>query len=383
MQIPPKQLTSILRPLALAVVLTPAIVLAQTKAPDTPTEQAAAATPPKPASATDETLVLTPFEVVAGEETDGYVTTTTLAGNRLATDLRDLGTSLSVYNNTFLNDIGATDQRSLLQYTLGTEVGGVMGNYSGSGGGNAPNTNASLSPQSTNRVRGLVSADNTRDLYLTDIPWDGYNIDAVDIQRGPNALLFGQGSAGGVINTRTKQAVYRNLGEVGVRVDEYGSIRGTLDLNRVLLPDELSIRIALLQNAAEYKQKPAFEDSNRQFLAARYEPKFLKKAGARTIFKISGELGSSKSNRPRNMPPGDRITPWFSIGTPTYNLAYLNDGNWQIPGRGDAARQDYANPPNPNPNFEPLLGGQGAGYAGYFGGSVFQFEGNSSDAVAA
>ena len=328
-------------------------------------------------------LVLSPFEVQADSSKDGYVTTTTLAGNRLSTNLNDLGTSLSVYNTQFLKDIGATDQRTLLQYTLGTEVGGILGNYSGSGGGNSPNTGAGYqNPQSENRVRGLVSADNTRDLFLTNIPWDGYNIEAVDIQRGPNAMLFGQGSAGGVINTRTKQANYRNFGEVSVRVDEYGSIRGSLDVNRVFLKDELSFRVALVQNEAKFQQKPAFEDFNRQFLALRFEPKFLKKGNARTIIKLSGELGRSTSNRPRNMPPKDYITPWFSIGTPTYNLAWLKDNNFQIPGRGDAVRQDFAN--NPNPNYQPLLGNNGSRYAGgYFGGPVFQYNAGSPTAVTA
>ena len=324
----------------------------------------------------DDVVTLSPFEVSTDQQGNSYSTTSTLAGNRLNTDLRDLGTSLSVYNTQFLSDIGATDARSLLQYTLGTEVGGVMGNYSGSGGGNAPDTGAAYrNPQSTNRVRGLVGADNTRDLYLTNIPWDSYNVDAVDIQRGPNAILFGQGSAGGVINTRSKQASYRNFGEVALRVDEYGSLRGSLDFNRVLLDDELSLRIALVNNASKFKLEEAFEDFNRQYAALRFEPKFLKRGNARTIIKVDGELGSSKSNRPRNMPPVDRITPWFSIDTPTYNLAWLNDANWQIPGRGDAVRQDFNNVANPN--FQPLLGGNGAGFAGYFGGPVFQYNNGS------
>ena len=184
----------------LAALLASSTVWAQTAAPaSSPQED-------------EDVVILSPFEVSAEQQSNGYATASTLAGNRLNTDLKDLGTSLSVYNAQFLSDIGATDARSLLQYTLGTEVGGVYGNYSGSGGGTSPNTSANLGPQSSNRVRGLVGADNTRDLYLTAIPWDGYNIEAVDIQRGPNAILFGQGSAGGVINTRTKQASYRDSG---------------------------------------------------------------------------------------------------------------------------------------------------------------------------
>lgn len=357
---------------------TSAIVAAVALAPWLAYGQQASPAASTPGDLDEDVLVLSPFEVSASQD-NGYATATTLAGNRLNTELKDLGTSLSIYNQQFLDDIGATDSKSLLQYTLGTEVGGVLGNYSGSGGGTAPNTSAAFqNPQSTNRVRGLVGADNTRDLYLTSLPWDGYNIEAVDIQRGPNAILFGQGSAGGVINTRTKQASYRDISDVSLRVDQYGSMRGTLDLNRVLLKDELAVRLALVNNASKFQQEPAFEDFNRQFLAARWEPKFLKKAGARTILKVDGELGSSTSNRPRNMPPYDRITPWFGIGKGTYNLAWLNDGNWQIPGRGVAARQDYATPANPNPNFQPRIGGQGTGLAGYFGGSVFQYNGDSA-----
>jgi outer membrane receptor protein involved in Fe transport len=323
----------------------------------------------------EETLVLSPFEVSAEQENNGYETSATLAGNRLNTDLKDLGTSLSIYNTQFLKDIGATDSRSLLKYTLGTEIGGINGNYSGSGGGTSPDRDASyLRPESTNRVRGLVSADTTRDLYLTSIPWDSYNVEAVDIQRGPNAILFGQGSPGGVINTRGKQASYRNLGELNIRFDEYGSFRGSLDVNRVILKDELALRIATVYNETEFKQKPAFEDFDREYLAFRYEPKFLKKGGARTIFKFDGELGSSRSNRPRNMPPGDRITPWFTaLGKRLYNTAWLNDGNWGIPGRGDAARNNPQN--QPNPNFEPWVGGNGTNFGNnYFGGSIFFFE---------
>lgn len=333
-------------------------------------QQASPAPSVQPASndENEEILVLSPFEVSASQET-GYATATTLAGNRLATELKDLGTSLSVYNEQFLKDIGATDNQSLLKYTLGTEIGGVNGNFSGTGGGTAPNTDASyLNPQSNNRVRGLVAADNTRDLFLSSIPWDGYNVDAVDLQRGPNAILFGQGSPGGVINVRSKQAGYRNLAEVSVRVDQYGSLRGTLDVNRVILKDELALRFSAVNNATKFKQEPAFEDFNRQYLALRYEPKFLKRANARTIIKADVEFGNSNSNRPRNIPPGDRITPWFTaLNKKLYNVAWMNDGNLQVPGRGDAARVNIQN--QPNPNFQPWVVTNFGN--NYFGGSEF------------
>ncbi len=327
----------------------------------------------------EEVLVLSPFEVTAQEDNTGYAAATTLAGNRLNTDIKDLGTSLSVYTQQFLKDIGATDNQSLLKYTLGTEIGGVNGNYSGSGGGTAPNADASyLNPQSTNRVRGLVSADNTRDLYLTGIPWDGYNIDAVDLQRGPNAILFGQGSPGGVINTRTKQAIFRDLNEVTVRVDQYGSLRGTVDFNREIIEDQLAVRVAAAVNRGEFKQEPAFENFDREWVAVRYEPGFLKEGSARTILKANFERGDSTSNRPRNMPPGDNITPWFTeLNKELYNMAWQNSPYVELPGRGAAVATDSNG--NPNPGFTQWVN---TNYGNnYFGGSEFWFLPGSTSPV--
>jgi hypothetical protein len=344
-----------------AILLAPAVTFAQQATAPASSEE-------------DEAVVLSPFEVTASNENDGYVTTTTLAGNRLNTQLKDLGSSISVYNEQFLRDIGATDNQSLLKYTLGTEIGGINGNYSGSGGGTSPNRDASyLNPQSTNRIRGLVAADSTRDLYLTSIPWDGYNVDAVDLQRGPNAILFGQGSPAGVINNRTKQATYRNSNEASLRVDQYGSLRATVDFNKVLLKDELALRFSAVDNLGKFKQEPAFEDFNREWLAARYEPKFLKKAGARTIIKIDGEIGNSNSNRPRNMPPGDRITPWFTaLNKSLYNVAWLNDQNWELPGRGAVVQSRTVNGVTENnPNYQPWLNTNFGN--NYYGGSEFFF----------
>jgi outer membrane receptor for ferric coprogen and ferric-rhodotorulic acid len=86
----------------LLAILASATAWAQTTAPATsPTEDE-----------DDDVVVLSPFEV-STEQSRGYSTASTLAGNRLNTDLKDLGTSLSIYNAQFLSDIGATDQRSV------------------------------------------------------------------------------------------------------------------------------------------------------------------------------------------------------------------------------------------------------------------------------
>jgi len=294
--------------------------------------QQTAAKPATPAASEEDVLVLSPFEVSA-EGDSGYATATTLAGNRLNTELRDIGNAVTVINSQFLKDIGATSNETLLQYTVGTEVGNIRGNFAGTGDGASLDESSRFrNPNQNTRVRGLAAADNTRDYFLSDIPWDGYNVDRVDLQRGPNSILFGQGSPAGIINVGTKQASFRNSNEVGVQIDQWGSRRFTADFNRVLLKDELAVRVLALDEKEKFQQDPAFENDRRYMGAVRYEPKFLRKGSARTILKASFEKGNIDSNRPRTLPPIDLITPWFLTGT--YTGSFIENGSIRDPNTG-------------------------------------------------
>jgi outer membrane receptor for ferric coprogen and ferric-rhodotorulic acid len=56
----------------------------------------------------DEIIELTPFVVDSTKDT-GYQATSTLAGTRIRTDLRDLGSAISIVTAEFMEDTGATD----------------------------------------------------------------------------------------------------------------------------------------------------------------------------------------------------------------------------------------------------------------------------------
>ncbi|HYD84342.1 MAG TPA: Plug domain-containing protein, partial [Opitutus sp.] len=150
----------------------------------------------------DGMIVLSPFEVRSDLDT-GYLATSAQSGTRLRTDLKDIASSISVITKDFMNDIGAKDLEGLLVYTLGTEVNGVGGNFSDAGTIDNPNgaetdydaAFASATPGT--RVRGLTSADLSRDFFVSRLPVDAYNIERLEISRGPNAMLFGLGSPSG------------------------------------------------------------------------------------------------------------------------------------------------------------------------------------------
>jgi len=308
----------------------------------------------------DEIVRLTPFEVSStGSEATGYTAATTLAGNRLNTQLRDVGSAVTVVTEELLRDIGATDNRSLLQYTVGTEVGGLRGNFAGLGDGAALEEDP-LAGNSNTRVRGLSAADNTRDYFRSDIPWDAYNVDRVELQRGANSILFGQGSPGGIINTGLKSAQFRNFGEAAFTVGSYGTTRSTLDVNRVLLPKELALRVSLLHNDEKYRQKPAFSEDSRVYAALRYEPRVLNRGGVRTTIKANFESGRIRSNAPRMLPPTDGLTPWFTdLGQGTYDQYQAMDHLSGRPGNGQGRRNLLTG--GANPYYEPWSAGFTAG----------------------
>lgn len=280
-------------------------------APPSP-ETTPATTAVAAAGSEDETVVLSPF-IVTEDETHGYRATSTLAGTRINTKLSDVGSAISVVTAEFLRDTGATNNQSLLVYTTNTEVGGIGGNFAGTGNGQTLDETSLLrTPQTNTRVRGLAAADNTRDFFLTDIPWNGYNVERVDMQRGPNGILFGLGSPAGIINTTTNSASFKEKTTIEARYGSYGSYRGVLDINHVLRKDELAVRFEAMRDDTEYRQDPAFNLDKRYYAALRFDPAFLNKGSAHTSLRVNYEYGDITANRPRSLTPRDNITPWFS-----------------------------------------------------------------------
>ena len=298
--------------------------------------------PTKPVTE-DETVSLTPFEVTSSKDT-GYQATDTLAGTRIRTDLRDVGSAISVVTKEFLKDIGATDSSTLLQYTPNAEVAGTRGTYSGLGNGTSVDESGNLrAPNGAQRVRGLASADTARDFFVTDIPWDSFNVDRIDIQRGPNSILFGLGSPAGMINATTHSAEFRNLGEVTARTGSYGTIRSTLDINQQLIPKTLAIRLDGMWSNEKFRQKPAFENNRRLFGALRYDPQLIKNPDFHTSIRLKYETGDIKANRPRTVTPNDNISAWFRPIAVTADNPFGGGGRTAINNGYDAERGDVAN----------------------------------------
>lgn len=263
-------------------------------------QQVAPPAPPK-----EDVIELSPF-TVSSEQDKGYIAVSSLAGTRIRTDLKDIASPISVVTREFMQDVGATDPVDVLVYTGNTEAGGVGGNYSGASlGSPAIFTGVTRNPQTNNRIRGLARADLTRDYFPTSIVFDGYNTSRVEINRGPNATLFGLGSPGGIINSQLLRPTMKNATSVEFSMDQHGTTRAVLDIDRALIPGRLAVRVAGLDEREEFEQKFAFEHDRRLYAVLHFSPF---KNG---VLHASFEKGAVDANRPRSDAPRDVLTRWW------------------------------------------------------------------------
>jgi len=261
------------------------------------------------ARADEEVLKLSPFEVRA-EDSSGYVATSTLGGTLIRTNLSDVGSAISVYTKEFLEDLGAFDNETLLSFTVNADVGGVRGTWVNANSQGEENENFGAGNSNT-RIRGLAAADNTLNYFKSEALWDGYNTERIDVIRGANSILFGLGSPAGIINASTLRAGDRNKGRLQFRLDEHGSVRGSVDYNHVLLKNQLSARVALLHNDQKFKQEAAFKKDERIYATAKWTPKFLQSRGSNFKIEVFFEKGDVASNTRRAQPPIDNLTYFF------------------------------------------------------------------------
>lgn len=260
----------------------------------------------------DERYELSPLSVT-GEGGD-YKADTTLAATLTPSDLDDFGASIAVITEQFMEDLGSTDGESLLSMVGNMEVGGVQGNISQVNINNWSTNDARNNPQEMQRVRGLGRALLTRNFFRSNLPFDSYNTSRVTINRGQNSILYGFGSAGGVIDSATSRArLDSDFGEIALRVGHRGGHRETLDINKTLVKNRLGIRIAALNEDVQFEQDPAFERDQRISLAleAILSKNDKSPLFGRTIIQANYETGNILRNPPDVVPPVDGFSSWF------------------------------------------------------------------------
>jgi outer membrane receptor protein involved in Fe transport len=258
-----------------------------------------ASPPVTPASAVagEAAVVLSPFEVIA-EEDGSYVATTTLAGTRFNTELKDVPASISVMTADFLRDIGANNLNDAMAYTIGAEQ-----ESPGQSGNNVHGSDLALN------MRGFANSVLGRNYFESQTSQDSYNMERATFSRGPNSVLFGNGGAGGIADATTKRALPRRLSSFTVRAGGFDDYRFELDVNR---PVSKSLAVRLNTLLWSKKSWRDFEHTDRRSaaLAVTWQP------FARTRLRFDGEYGKVDELKAQPWPALDGVTNWIAAGRP-------------------------------------------------------------------
>lgn len=206
------------------------------------------ATTPPPTAASNTTSSATPDQIVQLDpfnvETNrdvGYTAVDSLAGGRSNLPLRVTAAPISSLTRAFIDDVQLTNVRDALRWTGGAVPQNWRGGWAAGGEFNAWGFN----------IRGqgeFLQGGNppTRNYFPNYVIQDLYNVDRVEVARGPNSILFGVGDIGGSIATYTKTPRFdKDVDTATVMVNQWGGVRFTADSNR-LVSSELAVRTNVL-----------------------------------------------------------------------------------------------------------------------------------------
>jgi outer membrane receptor protein involved in Fe transport len=253
----------------------------------------AAQTAPSTASAEENTLVLSPFEV-STERDVGFAATAALAGGRLATDLKDTPVAYSVINREFIDALGITDLTAAAEWTTNT-----FRFPDGAGGGDTFNITTPVA------TRGILGNNplRQRNFFIYYSENDSYAIERYDFGRGPNQVLFGNGTIGGMQITMTKRARFdQPVQSLELGYGSWNNRRAVLDLNQPV-NDRVALRTALLYQDRDGWRDGEMERKNAAFLTTTF------KLFERTELRLDGEVGRIERRIP-DAKLNDRLAGW-------------------------------------------------------------------------
>lgn len=169
------------------------------------------------ADATNAAALQTGDGILVTAKREGYVVLETSAGTKTETPVIDVPQSITIIDNKQIADQGIRSIADLVRF--------VPGATSGQGEGHRDQIT-------------LRGNNSTADFYLDGVRDDVqyfrslYNIDRVEILKGPNAMIFGRGGGGGVVNRVTKSALAdQTITDAAASLDTFGSWYVSGDVN--------------------------------------------------------------------------------------------------------------------------------------------------------
>ncbi|HWN17922.1 MAG TPA: TonB-dependent siderophore receptor [Gemmatimonadales bacterium] len=199
--------------------------------------------PLKPTSRDTVPMSLPTIEVT-GVAGSSYLTRQTTTATKTDTPLRDVPQSVTVISKNVIADQRMQSMADVTRYTPGLTMG------QGEGNRDQPTIrgNSTTAGFFVNGMRDDVQ-------YFRDL----YNVERVEALKGANALIFGRGVGGGVLNRVTKSAGWTPTRELSLQGGSYGNKRGALDVGQGV-SDAIALRLnAVYENSDLYRNDVSVE----------------------------------------------------------------------------------------------------------------------------
>src|SRR5262245_54621620 len=162
-------------------------------------------------------------------------------GASLKTDapLRDTPQSITVVTRKLMDDQSMQNIADVVRYVPG------IGMAQGEGNRDTPifRGNSSTADFYVDGIRDDVQ-------YFRDL----YNVERVEALKGPNAMIFGRGGVGGVINRVTRQAEWSSARELGLQAGSWSDRRLTGDFGQALTPSLAARVTGVFESADSYRE---------------------------------------------------------------------------------------------------------------------------------
>ena len=177
-------------------------------------------------------------ESVSVDAAVGYSVPAVSSATKTTTPLRDVPQAVSVVTSALIADQRMASMADVTRYMPG------VGFAQGEGNRDTPilRGNSTTSDFFVDGVRDDVQ-------YFRDV----YNVDRVEALKGPNAMIFGRGGVGGVINRVTRQADWGQSREASLQFGSWNNKRFTGDVGRSLNETVALRATGLYENSDSYR----------------------------------------------------------------------------------------------------------------------------------
>ena len=193
---------------------------------------ASPASPPASAASAATTLAPVTVKARADRETatspvSGYRAQTAATASKSDTPLRETPQSVTVVTRDQIVDQGATNLQDALNYAAGVRSDAY----------GLDSRTDSL------RIRGgypdeyLDGLRKNFEYYTSNARTEPFTLERIEVLRGPSAMLYGQGSTGGVVNMVSKRPQPTAQGEIGLQYGSWNRKQAQADLTGPLTAD--------------------------------------------------------------------------------------------------------------------------------------------------